>query len=192
MRTRYVVQREQSVRSVVWRGLLPVLGLLLLGWYVLVPSAREGIELMLPAALLGALLARWWLRRGEVDVTSEYTSLREDWASWRTSVDAKLAHPPTVDLAPVIRTVAAIRVPEMPQVDLEPIGSRLAAIERRLSEPRPAELGKIDLSPLQQWLEALERSVRGMALPAPESPDLGAVVKRLDQLEQRMAGIRRC
>lgn len=41
---RYTVRRDPPVWPFVWRGLLPLLGLLLLGWYALAPFARNDVE----------------------------------------------------------------------------------------------------------------------------------------------------
>jgi outer membrane protein OmpA-like peptidoglycan-associated protein len=41
---RYTVRRDPPLWPFVWRGLLPLLGLLLLGWYALAPFARNDVE----------------------------------------------------------------------------------------------------------------------------------------------------
>ena len=59
------------------------------------------VALLLLAAVLGAWLARWWMRRNYVEVTTEYRQLSGDWGAWRRSFEDKLAQRPEVDLQPL-------------------------------------------------------------------------------------------
>ncbi len=93
------------------------------------------LVLMLLAALLGAALAYWWLRRNYEDVTETHDHLMEE-------VRQRLA-----SLGPV----------DGGQLDLAPTESRLGAIERALSGLR---LPEPDLSPLNQRLDMLVSQVR--------------------------------
>lgn len=68
------------------------------------------IGLLVLAALFGAWLARWWLLRRYEDVTLQYTSWQNDWASWRKGLEARLspAGRGGVDMAPLLARLDAI------------------------------------------------------------------------------------
>jgi outer membrane protein OmpA-like peptidoglycan-associated protein len=59
-RTRLLVQRERPVWPFFWRGLLPLLGLLLVFGYALWPFARTGIEAQVDASVRQTMLANGW------------------------------------------------------------------------------------------------------------------------------------
>ena len=177
------------------------------------------LGLLLLAALLGAMFMRWWLGRDSVDVTEDYVSMREDWAQWRRSIEAKLASPspvdfssvhaaiasikmpeptPATDLAPVQarlaeleRAVKGIVIPAATTVDLAPVSTRLGALETRLGALRiPEPTPATDLAPVQARLAELERAVKGIVIPAATMVDLAPVSTRLGALETRLGALR--
>ena len=149
------------------------------------------VFLLLLAAVLGGCFAWWLLRRRFEDVTVQHTSVQRDWAAWRQGLDAKLAHPPVVDLDPVNTRlqsleagVRAIEIPRHVPTDLSPVLAAVAAV--RIPPPAPP----VDLAPVQTRLVDLEKLVRGIVIPAPKEPDLSAVVARLASLESHVTGLR--
>jgi len=172
--------------------------------------------LLLLAALLGALLMRWWLRRHYEDVTVEYIGLREDWARWRKGLDEKLARPPLdleplagrlatlegavraidiprpapTDLGPVLAAVSAIRMPEVPRVDLGPLADRLGALEQRVAGLRMPEPTPVtDLSPVTQRLADLDKRMGAIVIPSPREPDLAPLSAKLAELDRAVRAI---
>lgn len=173
--------------------------------------------LLLLAALLGAWLTRWWLRRHYEDVSVEYIGLREDWARWRKGLDEKLGRPlvdleplegrlsilenavrgihipqpqPT-DLTPVLAAVSAIRMPEIPRVDLGPLTDRLGVLEQRVAAIRmPEPTPPSDLSPVLQRLADVQQRVGAIVIPAPREPDLAPLQAKLEAVERSVAAIR--
>jgi predicted flap endonuclease-1-like 5' DNA nuclease len=173
--------------------------------------------LLLLAALLGAWLTRWWLRRHYEDVSVEYIGLREDWARWRKGLDEKLGRPPVdleplagrlsvleravrgidipqpqpTDLSPVLAAVSAIRMPEVPRVDLAPLADRLGALEQRVAAIRmPEPTPPTDLSPVLQRLADVQQRVGAIVIPAPREPDLAPLQAKLEAVERSVAAIR--
>lgn len=143
-------------------------------------------SLMIAAAFLDGWLARWWMRRYDEDVTSEYARLRANWA--------QLAHRAPVDLTPVHTRLArledAIHTIKMPEisapkdVDLSPLHARVGQLEQAVRDiPVPAP---VDMSAVNERLERLEIAVRGISIPPPTAPiDLTPVLKKLEGFEQR-------
>src|SRR5437763_14050361 len=137
--------------------------------------------LLVLAAACGALFGYWWFRRHYEDVTLEYARSRDEWASWRRGFEARLAARPEVDLQPLRERLAAldeavrsIDVPIPERVDLASLHSRLDEIERRIGDirlPAPADLG-----PAEQRLTAIEHA-------------LFPVQTRLDELESAVRAV---
>jgi len=157
------------------------------------------LTLLILAALFGAWLARWWLRRHDEDVTSEYAHLQEQWRDWRHSFEERLAARPDVDLEPlaaglqrVDASVRSIHIPEPVATDLTPVHSRLEALERAVAGirmPVMPTIPSVDLTPLQERLDSVERAVRAIEIPAPKEADLSGVDQRLSALEQAVRAI---
>ncbi len=93
--------------------------------------------LLLLAAAFGAWLARWYLRRRYEDVTVQYSSWQSDWTNWRRQLDRRLSEPgQAVDWAPMMSrmndletSLRDMRSP-VPKADLEPLATRLHALEQ--------------------------------------------------------------
>jgi predicted flap endonuclease-1-like 5' DNA nuclease len=133
------------------------------------------LMLLVLAAACGGLFTYWWFRRHYQDVTPEYQRARDEWADWRTRFEERLAARPQVDLEPLVGRLAALEAavshldtPE--RVDLGPLERQLADIERRLV-PAP------DLAPVNERLMAIEHS-------------LFPVQTRLDELEGAVRSLR--
>jgi hypothetical protein len=130
--------------------------------------------LLLLAAACGALFAWWYFRRHYQDVTLEYAREREQWALWRTGFEERLAARPEVDLQPLAQRQAALEsalralaVPAAPPApDLAPLNRRLTAIEHALF-------------PVQTRLDELTGAIRALRPPAPPTLELTAAAPDL-------------
>lgn len=152
------------------------------------------------AALCGGLFAYWWFRRHYEDVTLEYHRSNEEWAAWRRDFEERLAQRPSADLSPLqgqlVALEAAVRDITMPEApDLKPLQEQLAALEKAVNsiEIPTADLAPIDarltaiehaLFPVQTQLDELGSAVRAIRMPPP--PDLGPVIERIGELQQRI------
>jgi predicted flap endonuclease-1-like 5' DNA nuclease len=144
---------------------------------------------MLLAAILGAALAWWWMKRHYEDITESHDAL--------IAQSSKLSMLPTkedlrdaVNFEPVndriAKVEAAIAGLRFPQTDLSPLHERLRALEARLSaftlEPVTTQVSNLagavsripapDLRPIDERLSRIENVVRGIAMP---EVDLGPV-----------------
>ncbi len=94
------------------------------------------LVLLALAAMLGAGLARWYLRRRYEDVTVQYTSWQSDWANWRRQLDRRLSEPAQAsDLAPVMARLEQLENSVRDARDVAPsleLDARLQSIEEAL------------------------------------------------------------
>lgn len=137
--------------------------------------------LLLLAATLGALLARWWLLRQYEDVTTEYTRLSDETQRWRDGLEDRLEQrlvqrlgvdlePVMVSLQSVRAAVQGIHIPGPTAMDLSPVLLQVQQLEARLMSLHkpdagtPAELAPVhmqmNLDPLLQRLDAIEDALR--------------------------------
>jgi hypothetical protein len=138
--------------------------------------------LLVLAALLGAILASWWIRRQYRDVTDEYQRTNDEWRAWRLAIENKLAHRPEVDLSAVTARLGAIdsavhsiEIPKPTTTDLGPVLSAIAKI--------PVPVAKdVDLAPLHARIADLESAVRGIEIPKPAAPDFAPVLAAIAKI----------
>ena len=109
--------------------------------------------------------------------------------------EADLA-PLAVRLDDIEHRLSELAVTQPAALDLEPITQRLAQLHEALRAlPPPADLSLTDrrltaiehaLFPVQTRLDELESAVRGLGTPV--TPDLNALLERLDALRERLDG----
>lgn len=128
--------------------------------------------LLVLAAACGAVFAYWWFRRHYEDVTLEYTRSRDEWATWRSNFEERLAARPEVDLTSVSEQLSTLHE-AVRALERGPIEKRLTAIEHALF-------------PVQTRLDELEGAVRAFHVPPPQTLDLTPVLERLGTLESRL------
>ena len=128
--------------------------------------------LLVLAAACGGLFAYWWFRRHYEDVTHEYVRSREEWASWRSRFEERLAARPEVDLRPLSEQLATL-YEAVEAIERGALEKRLTAIEHALF-------------PVQTRLDELESAVRAFHVPPPQTLDLTPVLERLGTLESRL------
>jgi len=144
-------------------------------WFLLV----QIFLLLCLAALFGAALAWWWLRRSFVDVTDLHSELSRQ-------VDAFLAQGKALTREDIDRSLAgafAVNRPEPP--DLDPVHRRLGEIAAAIAAPDQAVQAMQDrLSGLEQSVSAISASIAGMRNVHLEAIDqhLRGVSARIDNL----------
>jgi len=114
--------------------------------------------LLLLAALLGALLARWRLRRYYEDVTAGLERIESG--------------------------VRGIEIPKPVATDLGPIQNRLTQVEQAV---KSIAIPPVDFTDTTRRLDALERAIRAIVIPPSTSVDLSAVMAKLDALAAKPA-----
>ena len=170
---------------------------------------------LLLAALFGAVLAYWWLRRQYEDVTVDYNSLlskdAEVNADALTRSDFQRAlrdfAPPAADLSPLeerLQTLeTAIGNIQFPETDLSPVQSRLTDIEGSLSTLENTDTSRLenqldvlatafaerkdaDLDPVEKRLSSLEETINSFSMP---EVDLGPIHSGLTRVEMSLANM---
>ncbi len=152
--------------------------------------------LMLVAALLGALLAWWLVRRDLKTMAAEQARHQSDGALWRQQIDRRLAEQADPDLTPLLhrlsameKAIGSIRLPTPEPTNLRPVLDAVASI--RLPEGL-----KANIDPVHARLLALEAAIKGIAGPAallPREAELSGLAglgARLDAIETRLAQLR--
>lgn len=152
--------------------------------------------LLLAAALPGALLAWWLVRRDFKALAAELARHEGDWGLWRQQVDRRLAERADPYLTPLLhrlsaieKAVASIRVPTPEPTNLRPVLDAVASI-------RLADGLKANLEPLHARLRALEGAINGIATTSALPPiedklsALAGLGGRLDAIEVRLAELR--
>lgn len=94
------------------------------------------LVLLLLSAMLGAGLARWYLRRRYEDVTVQYTSWQSDWANWRRQLDRRFSETHQgSDLTPLLSRLEHLENTVHDARDVPPsleLDARLQSIEEAL------------------------------------------------------------
>lgn len=145
-------------------------------WFLLVKI----FILLALAALLGAALAWWWMRRKFVDVTESHAELNRQ-------VDAFLAQGKALTREDVERSLkTALEGYRPPQPDFQPIQQKLYEIQHAFAAPDE------DVAALQARLGALEQSVSGIsaAISSVRTVHLEAIDQHLRGVSARIDNLR--
>ncbi|MEL7129066.1 MAG: hypothetical protein AAGK23_05925 [Pseudomonadota bacterium] len=153
--------------------------------------------LMVLAALMGAGLAYWWLRRNFEDVTERFESLTEEQARFsdgpppltKAEFDAGLAAIPRPDFSPFERKIGALETSfqgfAVPEPDFSPVLQRLEMVEAYVSGTDPdIEAMGARLNSLEGMLTSITASLSGL-----ENANLEPVQAQLDHLANRIDAI---
>jgi len=149
---------------------------------------------LLAAAILGGLVAYWWIKRRYEDVTDYYESTL---SQSKASASGLTREDLNASLTSLKSSVSSIEMP-----DIKPLHARLGVIENRLSEPvnemrsltqrmneidgalamlklSISELRNTDLDPMETQLASLSRQVEING-----RQDLSPIVNRLQHMEE--------
>jgi predicted flap endonuclease-1-like 5' DNA nuclease len=98
-----------------------------------------------------------------------------------------------VDLAPINTKLAemdkaihAIKMPELQRVDLAPINTKLAEMDKAIHAIKMPEQTKLDLQPIYVRFAEIERHIGAIRIPAPSVLDLSPVLSRFGSIEDKM------
>ena len=119
-------------------------------WFLL----TQIFPLLLLAAVLGAVLAYWWLKNRQEDVTESYERLSEKLEALSTRPEPAAREDYEAGMALISSAVRSLRMP-----DMEPVTQRLSSVEVAISGFTVPET---DLSPVQGKLDAVEASLSGL------------------------------
>ncbi|MBU2606100.1 MAG: hypothetical protein KKC43_09445 [Alphaproteobacteria bacterium] len=119
-------------------------------WFLL----TQIFPLLLLAAVLGAVLAYWWLKNRQEDVTESYERLSEKLEALSARPEPAAREDYEAGMALISSAVRSLRMP-----DMEPVTQRLSSVEGAISGFTVPET---DLSPVQGKLDAVEASLSGL------------------------------
>ena len=119
-------------------------------WFLL----TQIFPLLLLAAVLGAVLAYWWLKNRQEDVTESYERLSEKLEALSARPEPAAREDYEAGMALISSAVRSLRMP-----DMEPVTQRLSAVESAISG---LTMPETDLSPVQGKLDAVETSLSGL------------------------------
>lgn len=138
--------------------------------------------LLLVAAVLGALLGYWWCRRYYEDVTSEYNRLEKEREQWRSSLESWMDLTPLNERIDALeRAVKDIKIPPATTIDLEPIQTQLAAMEKYMAAPPAAPS-----PPLPAAAEVRAGSRNLLSQPVFGNPDDLKLIKGVANVLEKM------
>ncbi|WP_340691414.1 hypothetical protein [Hyphomonas sp.] len=119
-------------------------------WFLL----TQIFPLLLLAAVLGAVLAYWWLKNRQEDVTESYERISEKMEALSARPEPAAREDYEAGMALISSAVRSLRMP-----DMEPVTQRLSSVESAISSFTVPET---DLSPVQGKLDAVETSLSGL------------------------------
>ncbi len=145
--------------------------------------------LFLLAGLFGFFLGRWWARRSYVDVTESYETISRAAADapW-DRVWSRFDGMNQTVRGIVKEELAALPQPEIPEINLGGIESRLGALEQSVASlPKPPT---VDLDPLRKGIKDVDTRIAALPIPkTPEPVDLGPLTQRTERLEALIKAI---
>ncbi len=131
-------------------------------WFLLI----QIFPLLLLAAVLGAVLAYWWLKNRQEAVTESYERVSEKLEALGARPEPAAREDYEAGMALISSAVRSLRKP-----DMEPVTQRLSSVESAISGFTVPET---DLGPLQGKLDAVETNISGLDA-------------RLSQLDSRLS-----
>ncbi|KDA04407.1 hypothetical protein [Hyphomonas oceanitis] len=145
--------------------------------------------LLLLAAVLGAVLAYWWLKNRQMDVTESYELITERLAAIEARPEPAAREDYEAGMALISSAVRSLRMP-----DMEPVNQRLAALEASVSGFTVPET---DLAPLHGKFDGVDANLSGIASRltdiegrmTAQDPRLAALDERLSGLGTRFADV---
>ena len=145
--------------------------------------------LLLLAAVLGAVLAYWWLKNRQMDVTESYELITERLAAIEARPEPAAREDYEAGMALISSAVRSLRMP-----DMEPVNQRLAALEASVSGFTVPET---DLAPLHGKFDGVDATLSGIASRladiegrmTAQDPRLAALDERLSGLGTRIADV---
>ncbi|WP_439619426.1 hypothetical protein [Hyphomonas sp.] len=150
-------------------------------WFLL----TQIFPLLLLAAILGAVLAYWWLRNRQEGITESYDRITERLDALSTRPEPAAREDYEAGMALISSAVRSLRMP-----DMDPVNQRLSAVEAAVSG---IVMPETDLAPLQTMLDGLdtrlneiERAITDFTLP---ETDLSPLEGKLDGLESRLSNL---
>ncbi len=134
------------------------------------------------AAVFGAVLAWWWMKRRYEDVTDAH----EDMLTRMNRLDA-LANLPTRDELKASVTTLGASIAAIKPTDLSPLHERITRLEQALANLRTADLVPMyeKLAPVGDRLTLLEERMRSLNIP---EVDLGPVHAGIASLDLAIGG----
>jgi predicted flap endonuclease-1-like 5' DNA nuclease len=180
-------------------------------WFLL----TQIFPLLLLAAILGAVLAYWWLNNRQEGITESHERIterldalsarpepaaREDYEAGMALISSAVRSLRMPDMDPVNQRLAAVEGAisgiVMPETDLGPLQAMLEGMDTRLNQIERAITGftlpETDLRPLENKLDGLESRLTNLAASVAElnNTDLAPIDRRFGQLEESLAAIR--
>ena len=145
--------------------------------------------LLLLAAVLGAVLAYWWLKNRQMDVTESYELITERLAAIEARPEPAAREDYEAGMALISSAVRSLRMP-----DMDPVNQRLAALEASVAGFTVPET---DLAPLHGKFDGVDANLSGIASRltyiegrmTAQDPRLNALDERLSELGTRVADV---
>ncbi len=145
--------------------------------------------LLLLAAVLGAVLAYWWLKNRQEDVTESYERVTERLAAIEARPEPAAREDYEAGMALISSAVRSLRMP-----DMEPVNQRLSALEVSVAGFTVPET---DLAPLHGKFDGVDANLSGIASRladiegrmTAQDPRLTAMDERLSGLGERVANV---
>ena len=138
--------------------------------------------LLLLAAVLGAVLAYWWLKNRQMDVTESYELITERLAAIEARPEPAAREDYEAGMALISSAVRSLRMP-----DMEPVNQRLAALEASVSGFTVPET---DLAPLHGKFDGVDANLSGIASRLADIEGrMTAQDPRLSALDEHLSGL---
>jgi len=138
--------------------------------------------LLLLAAVLGAVLAYWWLKNRQEDVTESYERVTERLAAIEARPEPAAREDYEAGMALISSAVRSLRMP-----DMEPVNQRLSALEASVSGFTVPET---DLAPLHGKFDGVDANLSGIASRLADIEGrMTAQDPRLTAMDERLSGL---
>ena len=132
--------------------------------------------------MLGAVLAYWWLKNRQMDVTESYELITERLAAIEARPEPAAREDYEAGMALISSAVRSLRMP-----DMEPVNQRLAALEASVSGFTVPET---DLAPLHGKFDGVDANLSGIASRLADIEGrMTAQDPRLSALDEHLSGL---